>query len=330
MAKRPAIAVIGAGIAGLAATCRLVKSGARVTLFERGAGVGGRMATRRAGGYIFDCGTQFFTLRDPGFAALVRQAEQAEAAAPWTRRWGRWQAGRLQPEALADPRYVGVSGMSSFCRHVAEGQDLMTERSVQELARHPDGWEPLTQRGPLGERFDAVAVAVPAPQARALVEGLCDFGERVTQAGYAPCWAVMAGFAEALAIDCDGITFDDPVLAWAGRDSSKPGRPATAEAWVLHATPAWSREQRGLASEEAARQLLGRFLELLAVQQEPKLLFAHFWPLARVEQPLGEACLWDPGSAVGACGDWCLGARVEDAWCSGDALGAAMAKSLCR
>lgn len=329
MPARPSIAVIGAGIAGIAAARRLGEAGAHVTLLEKARGLGGRMATRRAEGFAFDHGAQFFTLREPDFQRVAEAAGQAGAAAPWSRAWGRWREGALGREAGDAVRWVGTPGMSSFCRHLGEGLDLVTERSVQELVRHRDGWGIVTQRGPLGQHFDAVAVAVPSPQARALVEGACGFAERLGKASYAPCWAAMAGFAERLDMEADAIAFEDPLLAWAARDGSKPGRAAGAEAWVLHASPAWSRAELDRQPEEAAQALLARFRELLGIAAEPGLLLGHRWRFARVEQAVGEPCLWDAKAGIGACGDWCLGPRVEEAWRSGDALGAAMAESLC-
>lgn len=49
-------AVIGAGIAGLSCAYQLHKQGENVTIFEKNAAVGGRMATREKDGYLFDFG----------------------------------------------------------------------------------------------------------------------------------------------------------------------------------------------------------------------------------------------------------------------------------
>ena len=54
-------------------------------------------------------------------------------------------------------------------------------------------------------------------------------------------------------------------------------------------------------------------------------LEAHRWRYARVGAPLGEACLLDRSAGIGLCGDWCLDARVEAAFMSGDRLGAELA-----
>ena len=50
------IAVIGAGIAGLACAYRLEKAGFEVVVYEKEAWVGGRMASRMKNGFVFDIG----------------------------------------------------------------------------------------------------------------------------------------------------------------------------------------------------------------------------------------------------------------------------------
>jgi len=47
---------------------------------------------------------------------------------------------------------------------------------------------------------------------------------------------------------------------------------------------------------------------------------AHRWLYALVDVPLDVGCLWDADLGIGACGDWCNGARIEGAWLSGEAL----------
>ena len=56
------IAVVGAGIAGLAAAIRLSRAGYDVTLFEKNAYTGGKMTVYEQDGYQFDAGPSLFTL----------------------------------------------------------------------------------------------------------------------------------------------------------------------------------------------------------------------------------------------------------------------------
>jgi predicted NAD/FAD-dependent oxidoreductase len=46
----------------------------------------------------------------------------------------------------------------------------------------------------------------------------------------------------------------------------------------------------------------------------------HRWRYANVEQAVGEPFLFDEALGLGACGDWCLGNRVEAAVASATAL----------
>ncbi|MFN9945496.1 MAG: FAD-dependent oxidoreductase [Planctomycetota bacterium] len=68
------VAVVGGGIAGLAAARALQHAGVRATVFDKGRSAGGRAATRRREPHQFDHGAQFFTVRTPGFAAALRPA----------------------------------------------------------------------------------------------------------------------------------------------------------------------------------------------------------------------------------------------------------------
>ena len=54
------VAVVGAGMAGLSAARALVDAGRSVVVFDKGRGIGGRMATRRLGAAVFDHGAQYF------------------------------------------------------------------------------------------------------------------------------------------------------------------------------------------------------------------------------------------------------------------------------
>lgn len=326
------VAIVGAGMAGLAAARRLRADGFAVTLFDKGRGVGGRMATRRAGDVCFDHGAQFFTARGERFRAAVAQWCAAGVAAPWqaaaTNAATETPAGDPSPE----PLFVGTPGMTAPCRALAAGLPVVLGCTVTGLHRNGAGYGLSTAAGtidaPSGAGFAAVLLAMPAPQALPLVAPLLPgWAGPLESMRYAPCWALMAGFEGRLELPASQRPHD-PVLRWIARDSGKPGRVENGTAVVAHATPDWSRTHLERPPEEIAPVLLARLRELTGLAAAPNHLAAHRWRYALVEQALGEPCLWDAEARLGFCGDGCLGPRVEAAFASGEALAARVVAAL--
>ncbi len=315
------IAVIGAGMAGLACARELSRADVRVTVFEKSRGLGGRLATRREGAAAFDHGAQYVTARSPAFQRYLDHASDVGALAPWRpdlledrRRWD-------QP---IDDWRVGTPGMSSLVRPLARGLDVRTGVAIAELRAGPGGWQLRTDGGWGSSVFRAVAVAIPAPQALPLLAPLAPAFGRVAAAEMAPCWSVMAEFDDPLDAGAAVRRFGTGALTWAACDSSKPQRPP-GHRWVLQAAPAWSRAHLESAATDVAEALWREFAASAGLgPRRPARLSAHRWRHALVERPLDQPYLADEERAVGTCGDWCLAPRVEAAYTSGRALAHAL------
>ena len=66
--------IIGSGMTGLSCGVRLVEAGIKATIFDKGRGIGGRMATRVSPvGYEFDHGAQYFKAKDDDFQRVVEE-----------------------------------------------------------------------------------------------------------------------------------------------------------------------------------------------------------------------------------------------------------------
>ena len=311
------VAVIGAGLAGLACARRLAESGVHARVFEAQRAAGGRLATRRFATASFDHGAQYLTAADAGFTRVLEAAEAAGAA-------GRWQPDWPDRERPGD-LWVGVPAMNALPRFLAQDLDVEYGARIVRIEHGRRGWSLLDDRGLAHTEYAAVALALPAPAAAALAGARTPLAARVAAVPMAPCWAALVAFDAALPGVPDAAFTGDAVLGWYARNGSKPGREAR-ESFVLHATADWSRVEFDQPAHTVQRALLDRFSEHVG-RALPRALVAdsHRWRHARVEAPLGEACLYDPDSGIGFCGDWCLDARAEAAWISGRALGAALA-----
>lgn len=94
MAKRR-IAVIGAGLSGLAAAYRLQQAGAEVEVFEAGTVAGGRVPMVHKNGYIFDTGADALTDGYTEYLALLRTIGLEDRLVPITSKLGTLKNGRI-------------------------------------------------------------------------------------------------------------------------------------------------------------------------------------------------------------------------------------------
>jgi predicted NAD/FAD-dependent oxidoreductase len=316
------IAVIGAGVAGMSCAAELARTDVRITVFERSRGLGGRLATRRERGATFDHGAQFVTARSRPFSKYMENAVRLGAAAPWRPRLA--EDTRIWDAPIEDWS-VGVPGMSALVRPLGRQAQVLFGTGVHEMHAREGGWELITDHGRHKTLFDAIAVAVPAPQALTLLAPHARAFRHLTDVVFAPCWSAMLAFDEALATPAEAMRWTQGPLAWAASHSSRPGRRSEPHSWVLHASPAWSRAHLDLDARDAAQALVEAFADAVDLMlPPPRLQLAHRWRYAQVEQPLGLPCLVDQESAAGACGDWCIAPRVEAAFESGRALAHAL------
>lgn len=312
-------------MAGLSCASYLRRAGCFVEVFEQERVLGGRIATLRNGLISYDTGAQYLTARSEKFRSYINELVGTGYAARWDAKMSSGESKGVQLHTW----YVGTPGMSSIVRPLAESVRVHTGQRVHTLAQTDKGWmiwfEDETHVGP----FAAVAVAVPAPEARLLLGRIDGLSEAVGRVRMLPTWAVMVHLDERVMPDQDVYSDMSEVLRWIARNSSKPGRGGRGETIVIHASPSWSRETEDADPQAVAEELwaeVGRQLGLRPTV--PTHLNAHLWRYGLVDQSLGESFLYSTPYRLGACGDWCLGRLAEHAYESGQGLGKAIVTSL--
>lgn len=325
------IAVIGAGLAGLACARELGKGGHQVCIFEKSRGAGGRLSTRWTDRDLnppvgFDHGAQYIHARSPSFSALMEAAQAAGAAKVWNGRVVHLAYGvQTEEQPARSARWVGVPGMTSLARFLAGDADLQLQKKVTEVVRQGDTHtlKIVKTDGTVESRsgFDFVVSAIPAEQTAQLfsakIDSLADAAMQVTSEVN---WTVMVSFANRTPVNFDGAFVADSPLGWICRDSSKPGR-AAGERWVLQATSDWSSLHKDYPKEVVADLLMDVFMSLIGKQIEPLDLTAHRWLYGVPSNPLTDRFFVDMSASVAACGDWLCGSSAESAFSSGEALG---------
>lgn len=318
------IAIIGAGLAGLAAARALAGAGHALRLFDKGRGPGGRLSTRRmetpAGLARFDHGAPFLSPAAGAFREAAEAWVAAGVAAPWA---GRFRLAPADGGPLQDvpdgPRLVGTPAMNALVRHLADGLDVRWAARVAAIEGGPGAWTLAMEDGAPEGPFEAVFSAIPAEQAAVLLEPVAPQAAAAAAAVRSdPCWTAMLAFDAPVDPGFDALMLEADALVSVLRNSAKPGREGP-EAWVVHASPAHAAALLEAAPETVLADLVPRFRALTGAP-EPVAAAAHRWRYARVARPAGVPAFWDAGLALGACGDWCLGPDAGHAHQSGQAL----------
>ena len=322
---RTTVAIIGAGIAGLTCARALQAQNTAVQVFEKSRGVGGRMSTRSGPTWQCDHGAQYFTATSKEFRDELARWEVAGVASQWAMKMrvidgteSPWRA-----TAASTTRYVGVPTMTAPAKFLAESLAVHLSEHVDGLAREPSGWRiHIHGKGWHECLFDAVVLALPAPQAQALLKQAgSSLQNIVASVRMRPAWALMMTCDATFDPGFDAAFVNSGPLRWVARNRSKPQRHGD-NMWLLHATAEWSEAHLEVPTQDVARSLLAEFQKICPLI--PQEYWVHRWRYADTESSVGQDFLWDPEQGIGLCGDWLQEAKVEGAWCSAIALAKAI------
>lgn len=170
------VAVVGAGVTGLAAAWRLTRSGVDVRVFDSAGRTGGRVGYTRFSGRLVDTGPDALG-PDPALDELLAEIgleDQVEIPDP-AQAFRLTAGGDLEPFGVGDGAMFGLSGgIFSLPMRLEEllreaGVELRLDSEVEEIA--PDGDRVDLKVESMTQTFDGVVVATGARAASRLTEG---------------------------------------------------------------------------------------------------------------------------------------------------------------
>jgi predicted NAD/FAD-dependent oxidoreductase len=297
------VAVVGAGLAGLAAARRLTEGGVRVVVYEKSRGVGGRLAARRLEGTVVDHGAP--ALDAPEGTALAALADAVDRdgllALDGPRR------GDDPPDAPMARPLAHPDGLTRLAKHAAQGVEVVRGVRVATLRPAGGGLELGDEQGNGLGGVDAVVVSAPAPQAADLLERSPEPPARVAalrELAYHP--AVMAVL---------GVPGEPPAW-WLARPADGPvaavsvetakGRPPVdgVVPYVVRLTPEVSAATLDAASDDEVADLAAAALgDLLGRPAGYTWRQVKRWRYATVAARADWDALNPPGTRVVLCGD---------------------------
>ncbi len=242
------VVVVGAGISGIACARTLTAAGLPVRVLDRAGRAGGRMATiAEPSGRAVDVGASYFTVSDPRFDAVVRDWQRRGLARPWTDTFD--VRGRSAERSTGPLRWAADAGLRGLVADLADTADLAVERvDVDLVAPGPAGLVVA------GEPAAAVVLAMPDPQARAVLHPALARERAELYARFEPVLVLSAGWPSRDWPAFDGMFVNgDERLSWIADDGSRRGDGAPV--LVAHSTTSWAAERPEHAEAELLRAL---------------------------------------------------------------------------
>ncbi len=279
------VAIIGAGITGLTVADRLAEAGTETVIFDKSRGIGGRLATRRAGDKRFNHGAPQLHVTSADFQ--------------------NWLAGL--GITVVGGAATATNGMSRLLRPLADRFDIQHGVEITSVSVSGGAYQLATGETALPGTYRAVILTLPAPQAAKLAAEVAPY---LSQVRMVPIWTLLVGFDAPVSLRPDAVTppFDKAIAQGSGTD------------WVLHCTPDASRETLERSKSEMAEGLFDALRAQAGPLPDPSYLAAHRWRYAYADAPLGRPFAGSPSDGLLIGGDWALGPRAKDGWTSGRAM----------
>ena len=323
------IAIIGAGLSGLSAA-RFLKDRAEITLFEKARSVSGRISTRRAEPYFFDHGAQYFTARTKAFNDFIQPLINQGLIERWNARYVKFDSGKIIERKNwinEEPRYVGVPGMNKIAKHLAKDLNVHINTRIISLKRG-DLWQLTDESGQVYSDFDWVISTTPSPQAAELLPKRFIYYEDIKDVKMHACFSLMLGFSESLPLEFEAAHVIHSDLSWIAVNSHKPGR-ADPFTLMVHSSEKYSEAHIDDDRETVMQHLMNETSNVIGHDVSiANYKTVHGWRYANNVKRKNCHIFLDPDLKLAACGDWCLGGRVEGAFTSAYNLVNAMKDSV--
>lgn len=283
------LAIIGAGPAGLGAAWKLRNADdIEITVFEKSRGVFGRAATRSRHGLRLDPGANYFRSDLPEVAELIHshlpigELTEIDGTVDVFDEVGTISAGDAAMNA--EKKLTYRSGINTLGKMLAEAAGCEIRHGVRvtrvHFASDSGLWNVENEGDVAVDEFDAVLLALPAPQAiELLAPEEADIADALARATYQSQWSFTFGFnADAVTWPGDSYALVNNDrqhrIAWLSRENAKQHRvPDHTLAVMAQMQPEWSLANFDVPAEQLVPEVKTMIADLLGWKAADHLWF---------------------------------------------------------
>ena len=288
--QNPKIAIIGAGVSGLAAAWALKDSDWEVSVFEKSRGPSGRAATRTINGFRVDHGANYFKLNSPELEELVLRELPSEDLIQIPGNVYLFdetsELTRGDVHLNNEDKWNYKNGISELGKRIAEcstAKIIKQTRVVSFEEISNSAWEIRSEDGNILGVFDAVLFTPPAPQLLELITGsiissgsLESLTELLEESEYHSQFSVIMGFDERInrPADCFAMLNNDRnhAVSWLGFEDAKSGRVGADQSVIVaQMSPQWTESFYDSCDDIIFNESLSEVSKLIKIPNEGPL-----------------------------------------------------------
>ncbi len=309
------IAIIGAGLSGVTLGKKLSQK-ADVCVFEKGRGLGGRMATRYADPFIFDHGAPYWKVETQEFQEFLTPL-MGSVVAEWKGEVISLE--KNNPEIKNTSRssyFVATPHMNSLCKHLAIGLNIKTQCEVRSIKSIQEKkWRLISSSDEDLGLYDIVISTAPAPQTLKLFGDALPKTHELSKATFDSCFSLMIGINQPWDRNWIAANIHHSPIKWIGVNSTKPARNHDLTCLVIHSDSQWTKANLHRDIKEV-QDILLKELETLITLDIKNLSYVsiHRWLYSIVHPLNNDRYYIDLDLGLCAVGDWCQMSDIEAVW----------------
>lgn len=304
--------VLGSGIAGSTIASLLSKKYS-VHLFDKARGPGGRSSNKRFKEKLsFDHGVQYISPKSKKFKEFSQKLFNKKILKIW-------DGNHLDftfKKRKRSIKYIGKKGNNAIVKWQLRNIKQTFASQIIKIQHKNLYWE-ITLKDKSKHRFKSIILTCPFPQLKKIAKKYLSKKILNLDIKMLPNVTVMLAFKNTKKLPISSIKFDDEILSWAANENSKKRFKSNFNLWTLQASLNWSKKtiNKYKKNKSILNKLISHFIKLTGLEKD-NLVYKniHGWKYSYNYKKSPYLSYWNKKYNLGACGDWFIGPKVEDAW----------------
>ena len=306
--------ILGSGISG-STIANLLSKNYLVEVFDKAKGPGGRTSNKRFKSQLsFDHGTQYISPKTSEFKKFIYYLKKKNVLKIWD---GNHLDFTFKKKEVIS-KFIGYKANNAICKYQLKKIKQNYLSHISKITHKKKFWEiMLKNKNKIYSK--ALILTCPYPQTKKIAKNYLNKELLNLNIKMEPNLTVMLALKNQNISNISSIKFNDNIIAWAANENSKKRFISKTSLWTVQSSLNWSKKNINLykKNKKILNLLISKFLKLTNMDKN-KIIYKriHGWKYSFNFKKSPMKSYWNSTLSLGVCGDWFLGPKCEDAWCS--------------